>query len=409
VRRSIRYIVAGLALGVPALTAGCAQATPSASAQPISRPAATASTAQDATSEPIGGPRMAETGLVLDLPTGVPAPPAFPASCYLVADLDSGAVILAKCPHAKGLPASTIKALTALALVDELPPATVITATEEDANQEGSRVGIRAGSSYTVEQLFQGMLLTSGNDAAWALARHRGLPETIAAMNAKAAQLGARDTAARNPSGLDATDQVSSAYDMALIGRAVLRNERLAGYVKTERTTFPSARVPGGGTRGSLEITNHNRLLTRYSGTIGVKNGYTLAARRTYIGAARRGASGYLLTYLKNPSSDWRLTTALFDWAFAYGGQVRPVGQLVEPAPGDPGAHSAAQGGSGQAALEALSAEGALHPAGAGVGAPQLDGLGWFGAHPEALLFTAGSMTVIAAGVSITRRTRQPQ
>lgn len=367
--------------------------------------------------DPIGGPRMGETGIVLGLPPGVPAPPIFPAGCYLVADLDSGAVILAKCPHTKGLPASTIKALTALALVDELSPADVVVATAEDADQEGSKVGLVVGSGYTVEQLFLGMLLTSGNDAAWALARHRGAGEAIDAMNRTAEHLGAHDTHAVNPSGLDAPDQVTSAYDLALIGRAVVRNERLAGYVKTMRVPFPDARVPGGGARGNYQISNHNRMLPNYPGTIGVKNGYTVAAKRTFVGAARRGDAGYVITYLNSATADWRSTGKLLDWAFAYGKQVRPVGQLVEP--GSPQARPSSQGGGaddgpgggepagvpalpGHESAQQASGTGASAAAGTGTSA-----LGWLAQHPDVLLFAGGALGVFAGGLAISARTRR--
>ncbi len=373
--------------------------------------------------DPIGGPRLGETALVVDLPDGVPAPPAFPASCYLVADVDTGAVILAKCPHAMGLPASTIKALTALALVDEFAPNEAVAAVAEDANQEGSKVGLVPGSSYTVDQLFQGMLLTSGNDAAWALARHRGVAQTIKAMNETADHLGAHDTRARNPSGLDAPEQVSSAYDLALIGRAVLRHEQLAQYVKTTVATFPAARVPGGGVRGSYQISNHNRLLTNYPGTIGVKNGYTVKARRTYIGAARRADAAYLITYLNNPAWDASQSTALLDWAFTHGKRARPVGVLVEP--GSPEAsQSPTQVSSPRVDValdEAVPGQAAPPVANASQAGTQRDAprvadpgaaglwqgrFGWLGEHRAVLLLTGGSLAVVASIGIVDRRRR---
>lgn len=391
----------GLGCGPAAVAAGMTGTTPSAATTAVTPAAPTPA------ADPIGGPRMGETGVVLDLPPGVPTPPEFPAGCYLVADLDSGAVILAKCPHTKGLPASTIKALTALALVDDLSPADVVVATADDANQEGSKVGLTPGSGYTVEQLFLGMLLNSGNDAAWALARRRGETEAVAAMNRTAEHLGAHDTHARNPSGLDAPDQVTSVYDLALIGRAVLRHDRLAEYVKTMRVAFPGARVPGGGPRGSYEISNHNRMLPNYPGTIGVKNGYTVKARRTFIGAARRGDAGYVVTYLNSATADWRSTGKLLDWAFAHGRRVGPVGTLVEP--GSPQARppegydaadgSATANGAGDSVLRAAGAAGATDLGRSAVT--------WLADHPEVLLFSGGAFGVVAAGIGTSAGTRR--
>ncbi len=361
--------------------------------------------------DPVGGPRMGDIGLVMDLPEGVPAPPAFPAGCYLIADLDTRDVILAKCPHTQGLPASTIKALTALALVDRLAPTDAVAAVEEDAAQDGTKVGMKPGSSYTVEQLFQAMLMASGNDAAWALARFHGVPQTVDAMNETAAWLGAHDTVARNPSGLDAQGQVTSVYDLALIGRAVLANPRLAQYVTTPRVVFPDARVPGGGKRGSYEITNHNRLLPNYPGTIGVKNGYTVKARATYIGAARRGDQAYIITYLNNPAGGWRPTAAMLDWAFANGKRARPVGTLVDPgtthesAPMDQSPEPAAAAGGDRdrgapplAALDAPDAQASVF------GQPHID---WLITHPDVLLFAGGTLAVAAAGLGLSARARQ--
>ena len=93
-------------------------------------------------------------------------------------------------------------------------------ATDADVRADGTRVGMLPGSSYTAGQLFQGLLMASGNDAAYALARvgggAGGVPQSLAAMNARAAQLGAFDAVARDPAGLDRPGQTSSAYDLAL-------------------------------------------------------------------------------------------------------------------------------------------------------------------------------------------------
>lgn len=281
----------------------------------------------------VGDDLLARPGVVVQPPPDAPAPPALPAACYLVADLDTGDVVISQCAHSRGLPASTIKTLTALALQPRLDPRGVVQATNEDAAAEGTKVGLVPGQGYTVEHLLGGLLVGSGNDAANALARAAGgMPTATAAMNELAAQLGAVDTRAVNTSGLDHPDQLSSVYDLALFGRAALRNPHLAAIVSTKRMVFPGRRIKGGhGQYASYELTNHNALLFNCPGTIGVKNGYTDAARHTLIAAVRRHGRGYLLSYLGMDKRDWKTPTALVDWAFTYGARSTPVGRLVEP------------------------------------------------------------------------------
>jgi D-alanyl-D-alanine carboxypeptidase (penicillin-binding protein 5/6) len=180
-----------------------------------------------------------------------------------------------------------------------------------------------------VGQLLQGMMLSSGNDAATALARAAGgVQLTVARMQAEATALGARDTVVRNPSGLDAPGQVTSSYDLALVARAAMRVPAFRQLVATRRVTFPGKEVRGKRRKG-YEIQNHNRLLANYPGAIGVKNGYTVAARWSVVGAATRGGRTYLVAALRCGDGSWRPTAAMLDWAFAHGAQARPVGRLV--------------------------------------------------------------------------------
>jgi D-alanyl-D-alanine carboxypeptidase (penicillin-binding protein 5/6) len=278
--------------------------------------------------------------VLVDRTSGVPAPPTLAAGSYVLADLDTGAVLVAKAPHATHLPASTLKVLTALTVMPRLDPAAVVTAEPDDV-VGGSLVGMVPGLTYTVHQLLQGMMLSSGNDAATALARVAGGPEgvagTVAAMQRTAHDLGARDTVVRDPSGLDAAGQVTSAYDLALIAREALRDPHFEALVTTRRARFPGKMAkskPGATTatsaqRASFEIGNHNTLLFNYDGAIGVKNGYTVAARWTIVGAAEREGHRYVVTALRRTDRSWRPTAALLDWAFTYGGRVQPVGRLV--------------------------------------------------------------------------------
>ncbi|MDQ3154972.1 MAG: D-alanyl-D-alanine carboxypeptidase [Actinomycetota bacterium] len=280
--------------------------------------------------EPVGGEEMGECGVVL--PPGADLlPVGITATSWVIADLDTGAVLAAKDPHARHRPASTMKLLTALVAGTLLPPDRVVVGTQSDADQEGSSVGMGAGGRYTVTDLFAGLLMVSGNDAAHALAvALGGVPETLATMNARAAALGALDTRAASVSGLDAPGMSTSAYDLALIFREVLDQQGFAELLRTRTYQFP-----GSGTRPSYLIGNDNRLLLGYPGFLGGKTGFTDDARHTYVGAAERGGQRLVTVLLRAEQQPVRTSdqaAALLDYGFALPSN-RPVGRLVEEAP----------------------------------------------------------------------------
>jgi D-alanyl-D-alanine carboxypeptidase (penicillin-binding protein 5/6) len=322
---AVAAVAVSVGAAVPVAAAPAPKPTPSSPTLPV--PKATVDPR-----EAVGGEKLAGMGVIADLPPGVPAPPKLRNVSWVLADADTGAVIAAKAPHAKLLPASTLKALTALVLIPEVPPTTVVRATPEDANADGTRVGIVPGLDYTAKQLFQALLMASGNDAAYALAEAGGGREaTLAAMNQRAAYLGAHDTVAKDPAGLDVPGQTSSAYDLALIGRAALQVPELRGYVATKQVDFPGRVDPKTKKRATYKVNNHNKLLYNYAGTIGLKNGYTEAAHRTFISAVTRGGKTYLLSEMYGLDGSWRPQAAMYDWAFAHGDQATPVGELVDP------------------------------------------------------------------------------
>jgi D-alanyl-D-alanine carboxypeptidase (penicillin-binding protein 5/6) len=338
VRRTLCAAAAGLVLAVggavvsPVVGPGAAPAV--AAPKPKPKPSTPTLPVPKATVDPrlsVGGERLASMGVVVDLPPGVPAPPKLKNVSWVLADMDTGEVIAAKAAHARLLPASTLKALTALTLIPRVEADRAYRATAEDANADGTRVGILPGQTYTGRQLFSGLLMSSGNDAAYALARvGGGMDATLAAMNEQARHLGAHDTVARDPSGLDAPGQSSSAYDLALIGRAAMELPDFRTYVTTKQLKFPGGKGKGG-KRASFTIANHNRLLYNYDGTIGIKNGYTTKAKRTFISAVTRGGRTYILSEMHGLDHSWRPQAAMYDWAFRWGDQARPVGRLVEP------------------------------------------------------------------------------
>lgn len=319
-----------LALVVAVASGLAVTAAPPASAAAPTVPVACAPA--PATGIDLGGPRLAQAGVQSALPAGRPAPPPISATAWLVADLSSGQVVAACNAHLRLRPASTLKVLTALSLVESLDPGTLYTATAQDASVDGSKVGLVPGSTYSVVDLLHGMLLPSGNDAANAFAALAGgMPAATSRMNAEARRLQANETVAVNTSGLDADGQVSSAYDLALLGREALKRPWLAAVMTTPRYSFPGANPPPGASRTHYQIQNGNRLLGTFQGATGVKNGFTSLAAGTFIGSATRGSRSYLVTVMNAGHPVTPMAAELLTWAFASGPGAMPVGRLVEP------------------------------------------------------------------------------
>lgn len=280
---------------------------------------------------PVGGPRMGGVGI--QLPPGAPKlPEDISAHGWVVADLDTGQVLAARNAHGRYPPASTLKWLTAVTLLPQLTARSrKVTVTDADVNVDGTRVGLVAHGHYTVDLLFQSMLMASGNDAANALARVAGsVPHTVAAMNAKAEELQAHDTHAATPSGLDGPKQLTSAYDLALIARAGLARADFRKYTAQTR-----GRIPAQSSRyRAFEFANDNKLLYNYPGAFGGKNGFTDAAHHSFIGAAKRGNRRLIVTFMygeHKPDNISLQAGRMLDWGFSLPRTLAPVGTLVSP------------------------------------------------------------------------------
>ena len=276
--------------------------------------------------------RLDRPGVVVDVPRGTPPPPAPQATGWLLADLDSGAVLAAQGAHAKLAPASTLKVLTALALAADLDPDTLYTARDADVAVDGSKVGLVPGSRYTVRDLLHGLMLGSGNDCAEALATvYGGDRKAIDRMNEVARSLGAVDTHAATPSGLDAPGQVTTAYDLALIARAALDDATVSKTMATRTYKFPAEGKTLGAGRKRFDIQNHNRLLGTFPGATGGKTGFTTLARQSFVGSAERDGRRYAVTLLHGEGRPWQQAGELLEWAFAYAPKAEPVGELAAP------------------------------------------------------------------------------
>jgi D-alanyl-D-alanine carboxypeptidase (penicillin-binding protein 5/6) len=194
-------------------------------------------------------------------------------------------------------------------------------------------VGIVSGATYTVWDLWNGLLLPSGNDAATALANQNGgVTKTVAAMQSVAHQLQALDTHVVNPSGLDADGQVSSAYDMALIAAAAMKLPDFRTVTNTKSYAFPGFMPKSGKARKTFQIYTENRLLRHnYPGIVGGKTGFTSLAHRTFWAAADRNGHTLIVTLFQIHQTTESAAQALLNWGFANRTKVNPVGTLVSP------------------------------------------------------------------------------
>ena len=280
--------------------------------------------------KPVGGDALAGCGIIT-APDTPPVPGDISAEGWLVADLDSGAVIASRDPHGRHRPASIIKVLVAMASLNALPLNKSVVGTAEDASAEGTKVGVDDGGTYTVNQLLHGLLMHSGNDAAHALAMQLGgMQQAVEKINVLAAKLGGRDTRVATPSGLDGPGMSTSAYDIGLFYRYAWQNPTFADIVATRTFDFPGhADHPG------YELENDNQLLYHYPGALGGKTGYTDDAGQTFVGAANRDGRRLMAVLLhgtRQPIAPWQQAAHLLDYGFATAPGTR-VGTLIEPDP----------------------------------------------------------------------------
>lgn len=243
-----------------------------------------------------------------------PAPaPQVTAAAAVLMDRLTGEVVFSKNPDARQAPASTTKILTALVALQKGHLDDVITVGPNPPRVEGTRVYLVEGEKATLEHLLYGMLLNSGNDAALAIAEHYGgsMAGFAEMMNQEAASLGAFNSHFVTPNGLSDPNHYTTARDLAIIARAAMQNPLLARIVSTK--TYPWR-----GQAWQTTLVNQNRLLGRYPGADGVKNGYTSEAHFTLVESATRQEQSFIAVVLNEPTSSAaeKDVASLLDYGF---------------------------------------------------------------------------------------------
>ena len=273
----------------------------------------------------------AESALTISAPSAV------------LMEKETGSVLFEKNAREPGFPASITKIMTMLLIVEAMEsgaiaPEDVVTASDRAASFGGSCVYLEAGEQMSVREMLKCIAVVSANDCAVAMAEHLcGTEEVfVRKMNQRAKELGMQNTHFSNCTGLfDDGEHFTTAYDVALMSRELIRHEAVKEY-----TTIWMDSIRG----GSFELTNTNKLVSRYPGCTGLKTGYTSTARFCLSATAQRDGAEYIAVVMHADSSDDRNRDAetLLNYAFA-NYRLLPLGEagLPESLPVELGAKDA--------------------------------------------------------------------
>lgn len=232
---------------------------------------------------------------------------AVSAQSAAVMDPISGRLLFDKNSSKQSLIASTTKIMTALLICERCNVLDQMRIPKEAVGIEGSSMYLREGEKLTLQELLYGLMLSSGNDAAVALALYccGSIEEFANQMNDKARSLGMTQTHFANPNGLDAKDHYSTARDLAILAAFAMENPVFAQTVSTKTITA-----------GNRFLRNHNKLLWLYPGADGVKTGYTKAAGRILVSSAERNRRRLVAVTINDPN-DWHDHATLLDQGFS--------------------------------------------------------------------------------------------
>lgn len=238
--------------------------------------------------------------------------PDVSAETYVLYCADNGQILAAKDENKRMKPASTTKIMTTLLDLEAAASCDEIVTFTKEMAAEGSSMYLELGEKVRLSDLAVGMMMSSGNDAAnaAALSLSDSFEDFSELMNGRAKQIGMDNTHFITPSGLDDDDHYSTAYDMALLMTYALENEDFA-----KLSAKKSAKVDFVEPEKHITYSNHNRLLSLYEYCIGGKTGYTMAAGRCLVSAARKDGL-MLVCVTMNDRNDWDDHIKLYNYGF---------------------------------------------------------------------------------------------
>lgn len=242
---------------------------------------------------------------------------------------DDGQVLWSRASSTPRAMASTTKLMTALLAIEKGGLGKTATVSKRAASTPYG-LGLKPGQKVKVRKLLEMTLVASSNDAAYALGEHvsGSMPKFVARMNARAGELGLKNTQFRNPHGLDAPGHYSTPADLAVIASKLDANKEFLRIAKMRGTSMAGA-------KRQLKATN--KLLGAYRGITGAKTGYTNDAGFSFVGTAKRGDVGLVTVVLGSSSNAARFgeTKKLMDFGFRHvkRAQIAKAGDWVKSIP----------------------------------------------------------------------------
>ncbi|MBR0349806.1 MAG: D-alanyl-D-alanine carboxypeptidase [Clostridia bacterium] len=234
------------------------------------------------------------------------------AECAVVLNVQTGEVLFSKNADMRHSMASTTKIMTALLAVESGKLQSEIVVSDDMLKVEGTSMGLVDGDSVSLNELVYGMMLSSGNDTANVTAFFLGdsIENFASMMNNRATEIGMKNTSFVTPSGLDADEHFSTAYDMALLGAAAVKNPKFVSVCSSE-----SVSVTFGNPPYRRKLYNHNKLLNLYDGALGIKTGFTKKSGRCLVSYAKKD-SAELVAVTLNAPDDWNDHIKMLDYGF---------------------------------------------------------------------------------------------
>lgn len=242
------------------------------------------------------------------------------AKSAILIEASTGEIIYEKNSHEKLVPASMTKMMSMLLIVENIEKGVIswddiVTVSENASSMGGSQILLETNEKMSVKDLFKGIAVASGNDAVVAMAEKiAGTEEAfVSMMNNRAKELGLKDTSFKNPHGLDTANHYSSAYDMSLIAKELVKHEEVLKYTSIYEDYLRQ------NTNKEIWLVNTNKLVRFYDGVDGLKTGYTAGAGYCLTATAKKNGMRIIAVVMGEPDSKTRNieVTSILDYAFA--------------------------------------------------------------------------------------------
>lgn len=278
---------------------------------------------------------IAETWITEEVVPTAAAAQEIPAKSAVLMDAGSGQLLFEKNAHQPMPPASITKIMTLLLVMEAIEDGQLrwedtAVCSDHAASMGGSQIWLEPGETMTVEELFKAAAVKSANDASMVLAEQVSGSEStfVKQMNARAKALGMKDTVFKNPTGLDAEGHVSTAYDIALMSRELLKHPEVTRYTTIWMDSLRD---------GKTSLVNTNKLVRFYEGCTGLKTGTTDGAGSCLSASATRQGLNLIAVSMGSDTSDQRFSACktLLNYGFASFESFQPEVPAEELIPAD--------------------------------------------------------------------------